>query len=176
MCVLMSLLAPIALNSVLPAEYHGKDSWLILLIIVVAIRHHSDIFNIGCYMHKNGVFVSIINFFTALLGLSLLYFLVPKLGVEGAILALIIMQSFKLVCLYSVSQHFEPLKLNFAALIPSWLALGFITLITLQFSELSLAKWIVCFIYIVGLAYQYRALIKQVIKSLIKEHHHAQLL
>lgn len=147
-----------------------------LLIIVVAIRHHSDIFNIGCYMHKNGVFVSIINFFTALLGLSLLYFLVPKLGVEGAILALIIMQSFKLVCLYSVSQYFEPLKLNFAALVPSWLALGSITVITLQFSELSLAKWIVCFIYIVGLAYQYRALIKQVIKSLMKEHHHAQLL
>ncbi|URQ88899.1 oligosaccharide flippase family protein [Pseudoalteromonas sp. SCSIO 43101] len=176
MCVLMSLLAPIALNSVLPAEYHGKDSWLILLIIVVAIRHHSDIFNIGCYMHKNGVFVSLINFITALLGLSLLYFLVPNFGVEGAILSLIIMQSFKLVCLYSVSQYFEPLNLNFAALIPSWLALASITFITLQFNELSYAKWVVCLIYLVGLAFQYKSLIKHVITSLMKEHQYAQLL
>ncbi|QLE09387.1 oligosaccharide flippase family protein [Pseudoalteromonas shioyasakiensis] len=176
MCVLMSLLAPIALNSVLPAEYHGKDSWLILLIIVVAIRHHSDIFNIGCYMHKNGVFVSLINFITALLGLSLLYFLVPNFGVEGAILSLIIMQSFKLVCLYSVSQYLEPLNLNFAALIPSWLALASITFITLQFNELSYAKWVVCLIYLVGLVFQYKSLIKHVITSLMKEHHYAQLL
>lgn len=176
MCILMSLLAPIALNSVLPSDYHGKNSWLILLIIIVAIRHHSDIVNIGCYMHKNGVFVSIINFLTALLGLSLLHFLVPNQGVEGAILALIVMQSFKLVCLYSVSQYFEPLQLNFAALIPSWLALGSMVLITLEFNELSFAKWVVCFCYFVGLSFQYKTLLMQVMKSLVKGHQYAQLL
>lgn len=176
LCVIMAIIAPLLLNFVLPAHYHGHDEWLVLLILVVAIRHHSDILNIGCYMHKNGVYVSVVNLLTACLGLTLLYFLVPRFAVEGVLAALAIMQSFKLVCFYILSQHLEPLQLDFFAVIPSWLALVSITFVTLQFESSLTAKGLILVFYITGLAFQYKSLFLPAIKKLVKGHDYAQLL
>lgn len=175
LCVVMSVLAPITLNLVLPDNYHGNEHWLVLLIVVVAIRHHSDILNIGCYTHKNGIWVPIINFLTALVGLSLLYLLVPMFGVEGAILSLIIMQSFKLLCFYLTSQKFVPLTFKLSSLAPSWLALLIIAGISFMPGNLILQLGVLL-AYIFVFINQYKSIILRVIKKTVEERKYAQLL
>ncbi|MBB1341351.1 oligosaccharide flippase family protein [Pseudoalteromonas sp. SR45-6] len=134
LCAVMLIVAPHLFILVLPQGYL-LNSWLLpSLIFIVVLRHHSDLLNIGCYIHFNALFVTIINAVSAACVLIALGILVPKWGVLGAVVSLVFAQTLKTVLFVVVSQKLENLAFSIQRLVPSWLC--FISVFALSVSEI----------------------------------------
>ncbi len=176
LCAIMLILAPILFNLVLPSAYQTNTWWLPALIIIVAIRHHSDILNIGCFMHKNGLYVTLINACAAVIAMIGLWLLVANEGVNGAILALLIMQLFKAASFFVISQRLEKIQINVKDLIVSWISLA-----CLFCSVVFYPQWFVLHIgiltaFLVFLSLLYKTDIQRVIKAFPTRHVDASIL
>lgn len=135
LCCIMLLLAPHLFTLVLPQNYL-LNAWLLpSLILIVVLRHHSDLLNIGCYVHYNGLFVTIINAVSATSVLIALSFLVPKWGILGAVVSLALAQTLKTLLFVVISQKLEHLAFKVHSLLPSWLC--FILVFSLSVTQVS---------------------------------------
>jgi O-antigen/teichoic acid export membrane protein len=135
LCSIMLLVAPHLFTLVLPQGYL-LNTWLLpSLILIVVLRHHSDLLNIGCYIHYNGLFVTIINAVSATSVLIALSFLVPKWGILGAVVSLALAQILKTLLFVAISQKLEHLAFKVHSLLPSWLC--FILVFSLSVTQVS---------------------------------------
>jgi O-antigen/teichoic acid export membrane protein len=149
-CAIMMVLAPLLFNIALPSNYHGNEQWLIALILVVVFRHHSDVFNIGCYKHNNGIWVSSINVVSAISIISAFYYTIPLYQIHGVILSLIVVQSARSIVFIVVSQWLERINYDYRVLYITWASLLAIAIIAfvqpdymflLQITVLILLLW-----------------------------------
>lgn len=120
LCALMLIVTPPIFSLVLPQHFQ-LSAWLLpSLILIVVIRHHSDLLNVGCYSQYNGLFVTVVNVISALAALLLLVVLVPRFNVLGVVIALGVAQLIKAGLLVAISQKIEKLALSVKSLLPSW--------------------------------------------------------
>ncbi len=173
LCTIMLVLTPFVFTLVLPSNYL-LNSWLLpSLICIVVLRHHSDLLNIGCYIHRNGFYVSAVNGISALTALILLVILVPLKGILGAVIALFIAQLIKTLLFFFISQKLEKLPYSIKRLIPSWV--GFSTIYLLSISQLEhLLLWQVAFftIYTAALFKKYKSPIRTALDTLFERSAH----
>ena len=173
LCALMLIVTPHLFIFVLPQSYL-LNAWLLpCLIFIVVLRHHSDLLNIGCYIHSNGVFVSAINGVSAVFVLALLTFLVPLWGILGAVVSLALAQTLKTVLFFVVSQKLETLAFNFYQIVPSWVC--FLSIFAFAVIDVSYAVSIQCLIFtclLMILANKYKSLVTNTVEQLTKRNAH----
>ncbi|WP_273047051.1 oligosaccharide flippase family protein [Pseudoalteromonas sp.] len=169
LCALMIIVTPHIFSIVLPHNYQ-LNTWLLpSLIVVVVLRHHSDLLNIGCYTQFNGLFVTVINAISALIALLLLGFLVPKFGVSGAVSALACAQLVKTGLFVAISQKLEYLAFKVKSFVPSWVCFLLIYILSI----IDLAQYVlwqlVTFVgFLIVLFYKYKPLISNAIKPFLR--------
>ena len=157
LCALMLIITPSIFSLVLPQNYQ-LHTWLLpSLIFIVVIKHHSDLLNIGCYVHYNGVFVTVVNAISAFAVLVLLAVLVPRYNVYGVVVALCIAQLIKTSLLIVISQQLESLTFNVTRLLPSWVCFSLIYFLSItQTSYFELIQCIVFICFLIALFYKYK--------------------
>lgn len=164
LCAIMLILAPIVFTLILPLSYQSNTWLLPTLILIVALRHHSDLLNIGCFIHRNALFVTLNNGASALIVLGLLALLVPSFGVLGAVIALLIAQVFKACMFFYFSQNLEPLDFSAKRLTTSWVS--FISLYGVSiyhFSHQLVLQLVIMVIYLFFFYKKYRVEVQRFI-------------
>ena len=172
LCALMIILAPYLFVIVLPASYQ-LNTWLLpSLIAIVALRHHSDLLNIGCYTQFNGVFVTLVNAISAFIVIVLLYLLVPKYALSGVVISLAVAQLVKTLLFISISQQVEYLAFSVKRLIPIWLCFFAIFILSVSDFTYSIVLQVITFVCFSGLLLcRHESLARSAFKSLIKREH-----
>ena len=157
LCALMLIITPSIFSLVLPQNYQ-LHTWLLpSLIFIVVIKHHSDLLNIGCYIHYNGAFVTVVNAVSAFAVLALLAVLVPRYNVYGVVVALCIAQLIKTSLLIVISQQLESLTFSVTRLLPSWVCFSLIYFLSItQTAYFELIQCIVFICFLIALFYKYK--------------------
>ncbi|CAH9061872.1 hypothetical protein PSECIP111951_02578 [Pseudoalteromonas holothuriae] len=105
----------------LPSVYAQSAQWVTFLILVVVLRHHADLLNIGCYMKRCAQSVLIINAVSAIVMLGMMYWLVPIYSVKGAVFCLLLVQGIRAVAFYQTSQALEYVPYKLSNMLVAWL-------------------------------------------------------
>lgn len=173
LCTLMLIITPYLFAFVLPPSYL-LNAWLLpSLIFIVVLRHHSDLLNIGCYIHLNGLYVSVINGVSAAFVLILLTFLVPTWGVLGAVVSLLLAQTFKTILFFLMSQKLEPLSFNIYRILPSWFCfLGVFVFSVIDFTYSTSIQCLMLMSLLVVLTNKYKSLAINAVQQLTKRNVH----
>lgn len=169
LCASMTIVAPHLLAVVLPDSYQ-LNIWLLpSLIVVVVLRHHSDLLNIGCYTKFNGFFVTVVNVISALTALILLFFLVSELAVLGAVIALMAAQLLKAILFFVISQKLEYLSFSVKNLVPSWGCFLVIYMMSaFDFPQYVICQLITFICFLMILCHKYNQIISNVIHHILK--------
>lgn len=169
LCAIMMVVVPVIFKVTLPASYYGNDMWLTGLILVVVLRHHSDIFNIACYKYRNGVWVTYINAISAVLVVSMFSWLIPIYKVDGVVSSLLLVQVVRCLAFILVSQRLEYVDYRFQSLFIVWLSLGALTCLSyIQPTFIYAYQAVIIVVLLAIVAKQYSAEVTQCIKYLPK--------
>jgi O-antigen/teichoic acid export membrane protein len=169
LCCCMLIIGPFIFSITLPSSYQ-LHTWLLpTLMLIVVLRHHSDLLNIGCYIKANGVYVTLINALSAGLVLTLLYIMVPQFAILGAVYALLIAQCFKSLLFFIISQKLTLLPFKFSHMCISWLFFLVLYCVTvLNVSDLLFWQLSVLVLYMFVMAHKYKANINKLLSSFFK--------
>ncbi|MBD1582145.1 lipopolysaccharide biosynthesis protein [Pseudoalteromonas sp. S16_S37] len=160
----------------LPSSYSQSATWVTLLIVVVVLRHHADLLNIGCYTQRNAQLVVVINAVSALIMLGMMSVLVPKYLMMGAVLSLVIVHGLRALAFYFLSQMLEPVPYKLTHILGAWICM--ITLLGTGYisSEFITAKrLLILLLFVAHLTYLYRNDVMGIVKrvAIAWEHRYA---
>ena len=114
-CAFLGLLGPLLIKYLTPEEYHIASVFLPWLLLCTLLKMLSDLLNLGCFVDKNSQLQMNINIAACSIGAILLFILIPKFMIEGALAALIIANMARTVMFYYFSQQkiYLPYKFKF---------------------------------------------------------------
>lgn len=104
-CAILGLLSPIFIHYLTPNEYHLASEIIPWLLICSLLKMLSDLLNLGCYVKENSCLQMNINIAACSLGAVLLFFLIPKFMITGALVSLIIANLTRTLLFYYFSQQ-----------------------------------------------------------------------
>lgn len=127
-CGTLGLLGPILIQWLTPSEYHQAINILPWLLLCTLLKMISELLNLGCFVEKNSQVQMNINLFSCGVGGVLLILLVPHFMVQGALVALIIANTIRMVLFYYYSQKklYLPYRFGYlysalsAAVVATW--------------------------------------------------------
>lgn len=105
--------APPLIGALSPAAYAPAMAMLPWLVLALALQMLSSLVNIGCYVGKTTGLPLAVNAAAAIIALVLYLALIPRLGVDGAIIATVIAQLVRLVIFATLSQRRVQLALPY---------------------------------------------------------------
>lgn len=120
------LLSPLFIKFMINSQYSDALKFIPLLAIFYVVKQTSDLINLGAYLGKTTWNVMSIDLITAMISLSLSFFLSQYLNIFGVILALISAQLIRGILFYISSQ--KALKLHYA-----WQKLCFLAILCSAF-------------------------------------------
>lgn len=103
--IIVSYLAPLLIEALMPVSYLQAKSIVIALIIVAAIKEMNELINIGALAKKETKKLLWINSLSTALGMFLIIMFTPNYGMTGVLGSLIVAQSIRMVATYFLSQH-----------------------------------------------------------------------
>lgn len=107
--VVVGLGAPLAVSWMFPPAYHDAMHYVPWLVLVMAVKDSAELLNIGCYTGKTTHSQLLINLAGACVGVLALFMLVPAWGSWGAVMAMGLAQTLRLLLYVVVSQRLLPL-------------------------------------------------------------------
>lgn len=109
LCLLMSLLVPWFVRQFLPPAYHHALTFLPWLLLVGALRLGANLLGLGGVMRSQGRWQFAASLVLACVGVLAFSLLIPIWGAQGAIAALVLVHSLRLVSFVLISQHLFPI-------------------------------------------------------------------
>jgi O-antigen/teichoic acid export membrane protein len=88
--------------------------------LVVIFRHHADLLNIGCYLKHQAKSVMVINALSAVIMVALFCVLVPRHGLKGVVVSLIVLHVLRACAFYFTSQSLERVPYRLSQLTVAW--------------------------------------------------------
>ncbi len=105
----VSLAGPAAIRLLTPADYHAAADLVPWLAAIAALRTMAIMVSVGCYIRKTGTVPMLINLSAAAVALALYLLLIPQIGVGGAILALLMAQTLRILCFATIGARTAPI-------------------------------------------------------------------
>ncbi|QUM81466.1 oligosaccharide flippase family protein [Moritella sp. 5] len=129
----MLFMAPILMDVMLPDSYRNSVSLIPWMCLIMALRFHSELLNIGCFLKKNAQWTSIIDGVCALHMVLIGYWAISEFGVTGLLLTMVFTVFIRGVLFYVISQRLVYLSYSKSHLFISWLV--FIVLLFVHISK-----------------------------------------
>ncbi|MCB1772205.1 MAG: oligosaccharide flippase family protein [Gammaproteobacteria bacterium] len=107
--VAVGLTAPLAVAWMFPPAYHDAMRYVPWLVLVMAIKDSAELLNLGCYTGKTTHAQLLINLGGAIVGVCAMLALVPLWGAWGAVVAMALAQTLRLLLYVVISQRLLPL-------------------------------------------------------------------
>jgi len=155
----MLFMAPILMDVMLPESYRESISLIPWMCLIMALRFHSELLNIGCFLKQNAKWTSIIDGVCALLLLTLGYWAIGEYGLTGLLNTMVFTVFIRGLLFYVMSQRLVYLPYCKSYLLISWLI--FIILMIVNVSEIDgyrIIEFIILTINTLLLLYFYRDL------------------
>ncbi len=99
------LILPIFLTHWLPTTFHDSATLLPLLVWAIAFKIASTLLNVGSFKQTSGHSVFCIAIILTVIYLPMVFFLIPKFGLMGAVYSAILIQGLRLLLYFVWSQH-----------------------------------------------------------------------
>jgi len=155
----MLFMAPILMDVMLPDSYRDSVSLIPWMCLIMALRFHSELLNIGCFLKQSAKWTSIIDGVCALHMVVIGYWAVGEFGITGLLLTMVLTVFVRGVLFYVISQRLVYLSYCKPHLFISWLV--FIILLLVHISKIDgyrVVEFILLAINTLLLAYCYRDL------------------
>jgi len=155
----MLFMAPILMDVMLPDSYRDSISLIPWMCLIMALRFHSELLNIGCFLKQNAKWTSIIDGVCALHMVLVGYWAIGEFGLTGLLLTMVFTVFIRGMLFYVISQRLVYLPYCKLHLFISWLV--FIILLLLHLSEIDgyrVIEFILLVINTLLLLYFYRDL------------------
>ncbi len=107
--VLVGLTSPLLIHWLLPSDYAQAAAYVTGLTLAMAFKECGELLNIGCFTGRTTQAQFVINLAGAVCGLILIFPLIDHYGVWGAVIALTLAHTLRLMLFYWLSQHYYPL-------------------------------------------------------------------
>jgi len=117
----MLFMAPILMDVMLPESYRESISLIPWMCLIMALRFHSELLNIGCFLKQNARWTSIIDGVCALHLLIIGYWAVGAYGLTGLLNTMVLTVLIRGILFYVISQRLVYLPYCKSHLIISWL-------------------------------------------------------
>ncbi|MCJ8348797.1 oligosaccharide flippase family protein [Moritella sp.] len=131
----MLFMAPILMDIMLPESYRESISLIPWMCLIMALRFHSELLNIGCFLKKNARWTSIIDGVCALYLLIMGYWAVGAYGLTGLLNTMGLTVLIRGILFYVISQRLVYLPYCKSHLIISWLI--FIVLLIVNITKVT---------------------------------------
>jgi O-antigen/teichoic acid export membrane protein len=118
----------------LPGAYSQAATYVLGLVLIVVIKETGELLNLGCFYGSHTHAQLIVNVIAALLAFAGLTMLVPILGINGAILALLMAQVTRLVLYMVISQRILRLPYRYMKMLQYVLVSSLVVLVGQQLS------------------------------------------
>ncbi|REL36529.1 lipopolysaccharide biosynthesis protein [Thalassotalea euphylliae] len=113
-CGLLGLVGPSLIRWLTPSDYHGAALILPWLLLCTALKLVAELLNLGCYIDADSQRQMYINLIASAVGAVLLVLLVPDFFINGALAALVIAYTVRVLLFYCWSQRRLALPYQFA--------------------------------------------------------------
>lgn len=117
----MLICAPLLMAFMLPESYADSAHLVPWLCLIMSLKFHSELLNIGCFLKKNASLAPAINGGCALVLLSSGYFLLEHFGIAGLLFSMALVALLRCSLFYVISQRMVFLNYNNRQLLLSWL-------------------------------------------------------
>ncbi|MUL10755.1 lipopolysaccharide biosynthesis protein [Aliivibrio fischeri] len=115
--ILVSYLAPVLIDWLMPTTYQSAKHIAVALIIVSAIKELNELINIGVLAKKKTNALLWINGVATIIGVALIVMLTPIYGVSGVLVSLIIAQLLRVIATFILSQRYHNLPYSMGKLV-----------------------------------------------------------
>ncbi len=105
----VALAGPLLVSILAPPSYAPAGRMVAPLALALVLQLASSMANVGCYARRTGMQPLAVNAAAACVALAFYLLLIPRLGVEGAIVATVVSQAFRLAVFAVLSQRTAPL-------------------------------------------------------------------
>ena len=129
----MLFMAPILMDFMLPDSYRDSISLIPWMCLIMALRFHSELLNIGCFLKKSAKWTSIIDGVCALHLLVVGYWAISEYGLTGLLNTMVLTVLIRSLLFYFISQRLVYLPYCKSCLGFSWAI--FITLLTVHMTK-----------------------------------------
>ena len=155
----MLFMAPILMDVMLPESYRDSIDLIPWMCLIMALRFHSELLNIGCFLKKNASWTSIIDGVCAVHLLVIGYWAVGTFGLTGLLNTMVLTVLIRGILFYVISQRLVYLPYCKSDLAISWLI--FISLLVVNLTKVTgyrVIEFIILIINTLLLLYFYRDL------------------
>ena len=113
-CGMLGLIGPSLIRWLTPDAYHGAALILPWLLLCTALKLVAELLNLGCYIDADSQRQMYINLIASALGALLLVLLIPSFFINGALMALVIAYTVRVLLFYGWSQRRLALPYQFS--------------------------------------------------------------
>ncbi|MDX2322062.1 MAG: oligosaccharide flippase family protein [Moritella sp.] len=155
----MLFMAPIMMDIMLPESYRDSISLIPWMCLIMALRFHSELLNIGCFLKQSARWTSFIDGICALHLLIVGYWAIGEHGLTGLLATMVLTVLIRGILFYVISQRLVYLPYCKSYLVISWAI--FIILLSINISKVTgyrLIEFIILSINTLLLLYFYRNL------------------
>jgi len=117
----MLFMAPVLMDFMLPESYRDSISLIPWMCLIMALRFHSELLNIGCFLKQSAKWTSIIDGICAIHLLTLGYWAVGEFGLIGLLNTMVLTVFIRGVLFYVISQRLVYLPYCKSHLATSWI-------------------------------------------------------
>lgn len=131
----MLFAAPILMDFMLPESYRDSISLIPWMCLIMALRFHSELLNIGCFLKQNARWTSIIDGACAVHLVIVGYWAIVEYALTGLLVTMVLTVLIRGVLFYVISQRLVYLPYCRTYLVTSWGI--FIILLSVHISKIS---------------------------------------
>ncbi|PKH08085.1 lipopolysaccharide biosynthesis protein [Moritella sp. Urea-trap-13] len=155
----MLFFAPILMVIMLPESYRDSISLIPWMCLIMALRFHSELLNIGCFLKQSARWASIIDGVCAVHLVAVGYWAIGEYGLTGLLVTMVLTVLIRGILFYVMSQRLVYLPYCKSYLLTSWGI--FMLLLTVNITKISgyrVIEFILLVINTLLLLYFYRDL------------------
>ncbi|QFI38266.1 oligosaccharide flippase family protein [Moritella marina ATCC 15381] len=116
----MLFFAPVLMNVMLPESYRESISLIPWICLIMALRFHSELLNIGCFLKQSARWASIIDGVCAVHLVAVGYWAVGEHGLTGLLCTMVLTVLIRGILFYMISQRLVYLPYRKSYLLTSW--------------------------------------------------------